>query len=373
MTPGSEERDSDGNVKVYKPETTVLTTTTTSTTTTSTSSSTLVVPMVQVGNRNSSTCSSISNSVNSNCHNTATSTSSTTNTSSTSGFFLGSDMTSAILAAGKLPAGTSLMSVLPGNNQNMFLSPMGLNLLGNNSSNKGCKTTCSAGTSLSNLATISGLGNLGNLSNLSIANLANLNNLTLSSLGNLSNLASISLSNKNASGSNFSANNFRNNVSLSVSMTNASTHSSQVTSTSSVSLASHGSSVSTVPSANSIITSSVVGVKAIPTVQESPTITDILKKEETDSASTVSANSVKEDNVPSPNNSTCLGNPGSFSNLSPGNHSPSVNNVSTDMNGSSAVNFVNATAETNMGNEMDIETERPAKIPKLDGTSVVTR
>ena len=236
VTPGSEERDSDGNVKVYKPETTIVTTITTPTT--SSGSSTLVVPVVSVGNRNSSACTSVGSSLNANCHTSATSTSSSTNTSN---FFLGSDMTSAIIAAGKLPAGTSLMSVLPGNNQNMFLSPLGLNLLGTNNSNinKGCKTSCTSGSNLSNLATISSLSNLGNLGNLSISNLANLNNLTLSNLGNLSNLASISLSNKNSSGSSLNASNFRNNVNLSVSITNSCTHASNATSTSSVSLASH--------------------------------------------------------------------------------------------------------------------------------------
>ncbi|XP_034230935.1 MPN domain-containing protein-like isoform X2 [Thrips palmi] len=360
VTPGSEERDSDGNIKVYAPETSIPSTTTTATATTSTCSSSLMVP-VQVGNKSLS-CTSVSNSVNSNCHSAANSTSSTN--CSSSGFFLGSDMTSAILAAGKLPAGTSLMSVLPGNNQNMFISPLGLNLL-NNTTNKGCKTTCTSGSNVSNLATISSLNNLGNLSNLgslgnlSISNLANLNNLTLSNisnLSNLSNLASISLSNKNLTGSNLHTNNFRNN-SLSVSMTNSTcSHASHLSTTSSISQSLN--SVASVSSSMSTPLCSVSSVKNSNNGQQTSN-NDVLKK--VDSITCMaSTNFVKEDTVLGTNNSA--GNASPVNNLSSMNNSTSVNSTS-DLNGSKASN----------DSPSESDAERPAKIPKLDGTSVVTR
>ncbi|KAJ1519827.1 hypothetical protein ONE63_004073 [Megalurothrips usitatus] len=363
VTPGSEERDSDGHVKVFKPETTTTVTSTTPATTSSTCSATLVVPVVVPGGRNSVCTAVSSNSINSNCLNAVNSTTSTSTT--TSGFFLGSDMTSAILAAGKLPAGTSLMSVLPGNNQNMFLSPVGMNMLNNSNANKGCKTVGSAGTNLSNLATISSIGNMGNLGNLgnvSIANLANLNNLGLSNLSNLSNLASISLSNKSVSGSNLNCSNFRNNVGLSVSITNVPTPTSLATSTSSVSNSLLNSSVATVSSTTTTPSCTVVGgLKTSNNVQDVSICNDNLKNLDKDSNLPTTVNSSKEDNLPDnstlPDSANSVNNCSSVHSTASTNNSTSLNNVSSDIN----------------GDHPESDAERPAKIAKLDGASVVTR
>ncbi|KAK3931366.1 MPN domain-containing protein [Frankliniella fusca] len=368
VTPGSEEKDDDGNVKVYTPETTTVITTNTSTSTTSTCPTTLVVPLVVPGSRNSG-CTSVTNSINSNSLGTANSTTSalsSTNTTS-AGFFLGSDMTSAIIAAGKLPAGTSLMSVLPGNNQNMFISPLGLNLLNNSNANKGCKNSNTTG---SNLATISGLGNLGNLGNLSLANLANLNNLAL---GNMGNLASISLSNKNLSGTNINTNNFRNNANVSVSISNASTHCSHVSTSSSVSHPLLSTSVTSVSS--TVPTSSVIGgfKTSVGSIEITAT-NDVPKKSENDTPTTVP---VSKEDIPAINSTNSLSSAAVTNNILSLSHSSasnsSVNNISNDVNGSKVINSISVSVDKSIGNQLDSDPERPAKIPKLDGTSVVTR
>jgi hypothetical protein len=111
------------------------------------------------------------------------------------------------------------------------------------------------------------------------------------------------------------------------------------------------------------------GTKTCVKVQD--THYDVLKRPETESSSIVALNASKEDSATQASHANSVADSVSITNSVK--NSSSMNNISSDMNGGKALNNLNAASEKSIGNSTDADAERPAKIAKLDGTSVATR